>query len=125
LDQDRQHLRQKSSRQPRQPTGGGKAAITGDYALIGLEVPDVVCALCSDGIEVTTIHSHMLTEEPRIFFLRFWADDDALKLVEACAPLSTKRPAPGADSRVKPEGALPADLSSSRSLPSASQVGLV
>jgi hypothetical protein len=63
-----------------QPTGRGKAAITGDYALIGSEVPDVVRALRSNGIEVTAIHSHMLTEEPRIFFLHFWANDDALKL---------------------------------------------
>src|SRR5258708_6256243 len=63
-----------------QPTGRGKAAITGDYALIGSEVPEVVRALRSNGIEVTAIHSHMLTEEPRIFFLHFWANDDALKL---------------------------------------------
>src|SRR5262249_37044892 len=60
-----------------QPTGGGKAAITGDYALIGAEVPDVVRALRSNGIDVTAIHSHMLTEEPRISFLPFWAHDDA------------------------------------------------
>jgi hypothetical protein len=63
-----------------QPTGGGKAAITGDFVLIGSEVPDVVRALRSNGIEVTAIHSHMLTEEPRIIFLHFWANDDALKL---------------------------------------------
>ena len=63
-----------------QPTGGGKAAITGDLVLIGSEVPDVVRALRSNGIEVTAIHSHMLTEEPRIFFLHFWANDNALKL---------------------------------------------
>jgi Domain of Unknown Function (DUF1259) len=63
-----------------QPTGGGKAAITGDYALIGSEVPDVVRALRENGIEVMAIHSHMLTEEPRIIFLHFWANDDALKL---------------------------------------------
>src|SRR5215471_14758530 len=54
-----------------QPTGGGKAAITGDFVLIGSEVPDVVRALRSNGIEVTAIHSHMLTEEPRIIFLHF------------------------------------------------------
>ncbi len=65
-----------------QPTGGGKAAITGDYALIGSEVPDVVRALRSNGIEVMAIHSHMLTEEPRIIFLHFWANDDALKLAK-------------------------------------------
>jgi Domain of Unknown Function (DUF1259) len=63
-----------------QPTGGGKAAITGDFSLIGSEVPDVVRALRSNGIDVTAIHSHMLTEEPRIIFLHFWANDDALKL---------------------------------------------
>jgi hypothetical protein len=63
-----------------QPTGGGKAAITGDFVLTGTEVVDVVRALRSNGIDVTAIHSHMLTEEPRIFFLHFWANDDAMKL---------------------------------------------
>jgi hypothetical protein len=63
-----------------QPTGGGKAAITGDYALIGSEVGDVMRTLRANGIEVTAIHSHMLTEEPRIIFMHFWANDDALKL---------------------------------------------
>jgi hypothetical protein len=65
-----------------QPTGGGKAAITGDFALIGTEVNDVVRALRSNGIEVTAIHSHMLTEEPRIIFMHFWANDDAIKLAK-------------------------------------------
>jgi hypothetical protein len=63
-----------------QPTGGGKAAITGDFALTGPEVVDVVRTLRQNGIDVTAIHSHMLTEEPRIVFLHFWANDDALKL---------------------------------------------
>jgi len=65
-----------------QPTGGGKAAITGDFALVGTEVVDVVRALRANGIDVTAIHSHMLTEEPRIIFLHFWANDDALKLAK-------------------------------------------
>jgi Domain of Unknown Function (DUF1259) len=65
-----------------QPTGGGKAAITGDFVLIGSEVPEVVRALRSNGIDVTAIHSHMLTEEPRIIFLHFWANDDAMKLAK-------------------------------------------
>jgi Domain of Unknown Function (DUF1259) len=62
-----------------QPTGGGKAAITGDYAVIGSEVNEVVRALRANGIEVTAIHSHMLTEEPRIIFMHFWANDDAAR----------------------------------------------
>src|SRR5262244_1557016 len=65
-----------------QPTGGGKAAITGDYALIGSEVTEVVKTLRANGIDVTAIHSHMLTEEPRIIFLHFWANYDALKLAK-------------------------------------------
>jgi hypothetical protein len=63
-----------------QPTGNSKAAIAGDFALLGREVNPVVRTLRANGIEVMAIHSHMLTEDPRIFFLHFWAHDDALKL---------------------------------------------
>jgi uncharacterized protein DUF1259 len=63
-----------------QPGGGGKAAITGDFVLTGEEVNPVIQALKSNGIDVTAIHSHMLTEQPRLIFLHFWANDDAVKL---------------------------------------------
>ena len=66
-----------------QPTGGGKAAITGDFVLIGTEVNDVVRTLRSNGVEVTAVHNHMLTEQPRIIFMHFWANDDAIKLAKA------------------------------------------
>ncbi len=63
-----------------QPTGGGKAAITGDFVLVASEVNPVIRALRDNGIEVTALHSHMLTESPRLFFMHFWANDDAQKL---------------------------------------------
>jgi hypothetical protein len=63
-----------------QPTGGGKAAITGDFVLTADEVNPVIRALRANGIDVTAVHSHMLDEQPRLFFLHFWANDDALKL---------------------------------------------
>jgi uncharacterized protein DUF1259 len=63
-----------------QPTGSGKAAITGDFVLLGAEVNPVIKALRQNGIEVTALHSHMLVEEPRLFFMHFWASDDAVKL---------------------------------------------
>jgi hypothetical protein len=63
-----------------QSTGGGKAAITGDFVLVGSEVNPVIRALRENGILVTAIHSHMLMEEPRLFFMHFWANDDAVKL---------------------------------------------
>jgi uncharacterized protein DUF1259 len=65
-----------------QPTGGNKAAITGDFVLTGDEVNPVIKALLQNGIEVTAIHSHMLDEQPRLFFLHFWANDDAVKLAK-------------------------------------------
>ena len=63
-----------------QPTGGGKAAITGDFVLIASEVNPVIKALRDNGIDVTALHSHMLVETPRLFFMHFWANDDAQKL---------------------------------------------
>ncbi|HYM01794.1 MAG TPA: DUF1259 domain-containing protein, partial [Stellaceae bacterium] len=65
-----------------QPTGGGKAAITGDLVLTAKEVNPVVKALRAHDIEVTAIHNHMLDEAPRLFFLHFWANDDAQKLAK-------------------------------------------
>ncbi|MEY9359684.1 hypothetical protein ABH994_002405 [Bradyrhizobium yuanmingense] len=65
-----------------QPTGGGKAAITGDFVLTSDEVNPVIAALRTHGIEVTALHSHMLNEQPRLFFMHFWANDDAIKLAE-------------------------------------------
>ena len=63
-----------------QPTGGGKAAITGDFVMIAAEVNPVIRALREHGIEVTSLHNHLLADEPRLFFMHFWANDDAAKL---------------------------------------------
>jgi biotin operon repressor len=65
-----------------QPTGPSKAAITGDFVLIGKEVNPVIKALRQNGIAVTAVHSHMLDEQPRLFFMHFWANDDAVKLAK-------------------------------------------
>ena len=65
-----------------QPTGSGKA-ITGDFVLTDAEVNPVLKTLRSNGIDVTALHSHMLMENPRLFFMHFWANDDALKLARA------------------------------------------
>lgn len=63
-----------------QPTGNGRAAITGDFVLIASEVNPVIRILRNGGIAVTALHSHMLEETPRLFFIHFWASDDAKKL---------------------------------------------
>ncbi len=63
-----------------QPTGGGKAAVTGDFVLIGSEVTPVLKTLRQHGIEVTALHSHMIDDSPHLFFMHFWAHDDATRL---------------------------------------------
>ena len=63
-----------------QPTGGGNAAITGDFVALSSELNPLITTLRDNGIEVTAIHNHMVGEEPRAFFVHFWANDDATKL---------------------------------------------
>jgi len=66
-----------------QAAGNGKAAITGDFVLTAGEVNKVIKVLTDNGIQVTALHSHMLTEEPRLFFMHFWGNDDPGKLAKA------------------------------------------
>jgi hypothetical protein len=63
-----------------QPTGGGKAAITGDFVLLGSEVSPILKTLRQHSIEVTALHSHMIDDAPHLFFMHFWANDDAQRL---------------------------------------------
>jgi hypothetical protein len=63
-----------------QPTGNGRAAITGDFVMLASEVNPVIRELRTGGIDITALHSHMLDEEPRLFFMHFWANDDATRL---------------------------------------------
>lgn len=79
-----------------QPTGSGKAAITGDFVLLGTEVNQVIRALGENGISVTSLHSHLLDEEPRLFFMHFWANADAVTLargLKAALDRTNSRPA--------------------------------
>src|SRR5215471_3104132 len=79
-----------------QPTGDGKAAITGDFVLIGREVNPVLKTLREHGIQVTALHNHALGDTPRLFYMHFWANDDAVKLargLKAALDLTnTKKP---------------------------------
>jgi hypothetical protein len=65
-----------------QPTGGRKAAISGDFVMLASEVNPVLRALRNHGIEVEAMHNHMLNDEPHLYFMHFWANDDATKLAQ-------------------------------------------
>lgn len=66
-----------------EPTGGGKAAVSGDFVVLGKEVAPLLKTLQSNGVEVTALHNHMLADEPRMFFVHVWGHDDALTLALA------------------------------------------
>lgn len=66
-----------------QPTEGGRAVTTGDFVMIGSEVNAVIRALRKGGIEVTSLHNHLLSDEPRLFFMHFWGEGDAVTLAKA------------------------------------------
>jgi hypothetical protein len=63
-----------------QSTGGGRAAIIGDFVMVASEVNGVIKALRDNGIEVTSLHNHLLEDQPRLFFMHFWANADAVTL---------------------------------------------
>jgi len=65
-----------------QPTSADNAAVTGDFVLLGKEVNPVIKALRDHGIEVTALHSHMIDDSPHLYFMHFWANDDAKKLAQ-------------------------------------------
>lgn len=66
-----------------QPTGNRRAAIAGDFAMTGKEVGPVMKVLEANGIQPVALHSHALDDEPRLFYVHFWANDDAAKLAKA------------------------------------------
>jgi hypothetical protein len=77
-----------------QEAGPGKVATTGDFVLTAEEVNSVISALQDHDIAVTALHSHMLTEQPRLFFMHFWAvgptESVAQGIAAALAKVHTK-----------------------------------
>ncbi len=63
-----------------QSLGDGQAAINGDFVMTTDEVNGVIEALREHGIQVVTVHNHMMTEKPRLFFMHFWQEGEATEL---------------------------------------------
>jgi len=65
-----------------QEAGAGRVATTGDFVLTAAEVNPVISALAEHDIQITGLHSHLLTEQPRLFFMHFWAVGKAESLAQ-------------------------------------------
>ncbi|MFL6776249.1 MAG: DUF1259 domain-containing protein [Sphingomicrobium sp.] len=78
-----------------QPTGNGRAVATGDFVMVGSEVPTIIAELRRHGIEVAALHNHLINEQPRLFFMHFWGNGEtaalALGLRAALDKMNLKR----------------------------------
>jgi len=63
-------------------SSGGRAAVTGDYALLDKEVEPVVDALTGGGVQVTAVHSHSVADEPHLYYLHFFGQGNPTDLAQ-------------------------------------------
>lgn len=63
-----------------QSLGDGQAAINGDFVMTADEVDGVIEALREHDIQVVSVHNHMMTEKPRLFYMHFWQEGEATEL---------------------------------------------
>jgi hypothetical protein len=63
-----------------QPLENGRAAVLGEFILEENEVEPVMRTFADNGIEVTALHSHMITEQPRLLYMHCWTMGDAEQL---------------------------------------------
>ena len=52
----------------------GRLVATGDFSITGDKVAPVLSALTAHGITATALHSHLIGEEPKVYYMHFWAD---------------------------------------------------
>lgn len=57
-----------------QAVGPDRAVATGDFTVLADKVAPVFEALTAHGITATALHSHLVGEEPKIYYMHFWAD---------------------------------------------------
>ncbi|MEU6807909.1 DUF1259 domain-containing protein [Streptomyces sp. NPDC046831] len=69
-----------------QPLGGDRAAINGDFVMTASEVQKVIRALRKGGIDIVELHNHTLNDQPRLFYMHFWATCDGVTLAKALRP---------------------------------------
>nr|WTB35145.1 DUF1259 domain-containing protein [Streptomyces sp. NBC_00830] len=69
-----------------QPLGGNKAAINGDFVMTAPEVQKVIQALRKGNIDIVELHNHSFDEQPRLFYMHFWATADGVTLAKTLRP---------------------------------------
>lgn len=74
-----------------------RALATGDFAVPGSRVEGVLDALATHGITATAVHSHLIGEQPRLYYIHFWGDGPPADVLRGLrAAIDAARPSPSA-----------------------------
>jgi hypothetical protein len=57
-----------------QMVSANRAVATGDFSVLGARVDPVLDSLAAHGITTTAVHSHLVDEQPKVYYIHFWAD---------------------------------------------------
>jgi hypothetical protein len=68
-----------------QQLGDGRVANTGELFISPGEVEPVVRALDENGLHVTALHNHMIEDQPRMYWVHWYATGDAATLAKGVA----------------------------------------
>lgn len=60
-----------------------RAVATGDFAVTANQLPPLLSALAANGVTATAVHTHLVGEEPKIYFVHFWGDAPLADLLRA------------------------------------------
>ncbi|HEU5218175.1 MAG TPA: DUF1259 domain-containing protein [Gemmatimonadales bacterium] len=60
-----------------------RAVSTGDFAVTAGQLPRLLHALAQGGITATAVHSHMVGEQPALYFVHFWGDAPLPELLKS------------------------------------------
>jgi hypothetical protein len=64
-----------------QMVSADRAVATGDFSVLAAKVAPVFEALASHGITATALHSHLIGEEPKLYYMHFWADASLIEVL--------------------------------------------
>jgi len=57
--------------------------VDGDFAMRESELQSVLKSMRRSGINIVSIHQHMIDENPRVMFLHYWGKGKATDLAQA------------------------------------------
>jgi hypothetical protein len=75
-----------------QQVSADRIVTTGDFAVLENRVQPLIHALASHGITPTAVHSHLIGDTPRIYYIHFWGDGKPAEILAGLKAALTPTP---------------------------------